>query len=438
MNSNVWLPLCRPDDEKIKIISGDRIYLTDVRGKTYIDANSGLWNVPLGYSNPDIKKNILEQLEKIGYVNACEFSNESSSELADLLKQLHHEKIDKIVFTCTGSESVELAIKLIRKYASMGKKPFKRDIAIIQNSYHGSYYGSMSCSSYDAQEREGYSPLVEGIRELSLPFCACGESGSTTENCTKEMQEQLEKELELYGECLGGIIIEPILGSAGVIPLPYWYLKRLVDFAHERDLLIVFDEVATGFGRTGSMFYYQQYDFKPDIITMSKGINNGILPLGAVAVSEKVTNRFREKGELLFHLSTQNGNALSCAAGVATIEELLKNDKAILKQVEDRAIYFRKNFDQRIKKEFSEIFDLRGKGLMFAIELANKDTGIRISQVKLLKTVELLKKNGVILEWSYIENVTSCLVLFLPFIIHECEIDQLLEKMRKVFRRILN
>lgn len=229
LNSNIWLPLCRPDDEKIKITSGERIYLTDIRGKTYIDANSGLWNVPLGYSNAAIKKEITNQLEKISYVNACEFSSERSSELADLLKQLHHEKIEKIVFTCTGSESVELAIKLIRKYASMGKDIFKRDIAIVQNSYHGSYYGSMSCSSYDAQEREGYFPLVEGIRELSLPFCTCWGFGNTTK-CTREMQQQLEKELELYGESLGGIIVEPILGSAGVIPLPYWYLKRLLYF----------------------------------------------------------------------------------------------------------------------------------------------------------------------------------------------------------------
>ena len=438
MGNNIWLPLCRPDDEKIKIVSGDRIYLTDVRGKTYIDANSGLWNVPLGYSNPDIKSYITAQLDKISYVNACEFSNEQASELADMLRQMHHDKIDKIAFTCTGSESVELAIKLIRKYASMGEKPFKRDIAIIQNSYHGSYYGSMSCSSYDAQEREGYAPLVEGIRELSVPFCNCWEFNSVTENGAGELQERLDRELELYEESLGGIVIEPILGSAGVIPLPGWYLKRLTDFAHERDILIVFDEVATGFGRTGSMFYYQQYGFQPDIVTMSKGINNGILPLGAVAVSEKVTDRFREKGELLFHLSTKNGNALSCAAGVATMKEYLRNDKAILKQVKNLASYFRKNFEKKIKSEFSEIFDIRGKGLMFAVELADKDTGIRIPQAKLLKIVELLKKNGVVLEWSYIENVTSCLVLFLPFIIHECEIDQLLEKMRKVFRRVLN
>ena len=437
MKKCIWHPLCRPDEEKIKIASGNGIYITDVRGKTYMDANSGLWNVSLGYSNKSINSKVSSQIQKISYVNACEFNTEVAEELATLLKSIHHKKIETIVFTCTGSESVELTMKLMRKYASMGKNPYKRDIAIIKNSYHGSYYGSMSCSSYDGEERMGYVPLVEGIHELSLPFCTCCKSDNVSESCTKKMKEQLESELEAFGDCLGGIILEPILGSAGVIPLPYWFIKRLVDYANEKDILIAFDEVATGFGRTGTLFYYQRLGFEPDIITMSKGINNGMLPLGAVAVSDKIVNRFRDKGEILFHLSTQNGNALSCAAGIATVNELLKDDRSILNRIEALSAYFQNHFETLIGNDFNQIIELRRCGLMFAVELGCKDTGKRLPQKELLKIVALLKKSGVILEWRYIENVTSCLVLFLPFIIHECEIDQLLHKLKNVFKRIL-
>lgn len=438
MSRDIWYPLSKPEDERITIRKAEGIYLYDNRGKRYMDANSGLWNVPLGYSNLAVRQQVAEQLQQVSYVNACEFGNDASLELADLLKELHHKGISKMIYTCTGSEAVEVAIKLIRKYASLGSNPQKREIAIIKNSYHGSYYGSMSCSDYDGQERAGYGPLISGIRELSMPFCTCCRSGQASEECTRRMKERLEGELQECKENLAGIILEPVLGSAGVIPLPEWYIKRIEEFAGENDVLTVFDEVATGFGRTGSMFCYQQYGVEPDMITMSKGINNGMLPMGAVAVSEKIAERFQNKNELIFHLSTQNGNALCCAAAIATLGELQKNNQELIQQAQKRGSYFKDKFEKEILTQFAQVFDLRCQGMMFAIELSDKDTKNRMKFAELLKLVELLKKNGVILEWSYIEKVTSCLVLFLPFIIEECEIDELLEKLKKSFRKLIS
>ena len=150
MNNDTWYPLCRPDDGRIQIRSAEGIYLYDIRGKKYIDANSGLWNVPLGYSNVSLKDKLVEQLDKIQYVNACEFSTEEADQLSAILKAIHHDQIEKIVYTCTGSESVELSIKFIRKYASLKNK--RKNIAVLQHSYHGSYYGSCLLYTSDAAD----------------------------------------------------------------------------------------------------------------------------------------------------------------------------------------------------------------------------------------------------------------------------------------------
>lgn len=435
MNNDTWYPLCRPDDGRIQIRSAEGIYLYDIRGKKYIDANSGLWNVPLGYSNVSLKDKLVEQLDKIQYVNACEFSTEEADQLSAILKAIHHDQIEKIVYTCTGSESVELSIKFIRKYASLKNK--RKNIAVLQHSYHGSYYGSMSCSDYDGREREGYGPLLLGIKELSLPFCSCCRSNAVSEVCEQKMKQRLEQELEDFGDSLAGIIIEPVLGSGGVITLPEWYVHRIDIYAKEHDILIAFDEVATGFGRTGKMFCYQHYNIKPDIITMSKAMNNGILPIGAVAVSKKIVEQFRKHKEFIFHLSTQNGNALCCAAAIAAINEIQKDNGALLDHAQEMGHYFYNKIENDFMEKYSRIFDIRRCGMMFAIDFLESDMQKKMGYGDLINMVTLLKKYGVITEWSYIENVTSCIVLFLPYIIEVAQIDMLLEKLELTFKRII-
>lgn len=437
MSENVWYPLSRPSSDKICIRHAEGIHLYDNRGKEYIDANSGLWNVSLGYRNGAVRARIQEQLEQFCYINPCEFESETSTELAILLKSLLHEDIDKIMYTCTGSEAVELVIKLIRKYASLGPTPQRNGIAIMKHSYHGSYYGSMSCSSYDGQERMGYGPLLGEIYELDLPFCSCCKVQEVSGACTQKMKETLQEEFDRFGDKLAGILLEPVLGSAGVIPLPQWYIETVFEYAGQHNILVAFDEVATGFGRTGEMFCYEKMGIKPDLIMMSKGINNGALPIGAVAVGRKITERFRQKDEFIFHLSTQNANALSCAAGVATIHELIKDSRKLLSDLKEKSQYFEGLFQREILGEFMQVFDFRNSGMMFAVDLQNRQKTKRLPMQELLKLVELLKKNGVIMEWSYIEKVTSCLVIFLPFVISEEEMQELVLRVKKSFRRML-
>ncbi|MCR5194720.1 MAG: aspartate aminotransferase family protein [Pseudobutyrivibrio sp.] len=434
MSKAVWYPLSTPEEDKIKIDRAEGIHLFDKRQKEYIDANSGLWNVPLGYSNEAIKKALYTQVEKFSYVNPCECESEASEELGNLLKGLLHEDIDKIIYACSGSEAIEIAIKLIRKYSDLKRKSNANGIAVLQHSYHGSYYGSMSCSNYDGTEREGYGPLLSGIYELKLPFEKDYIKTSHSEDWKINQEKELELELENLKGKISGIIFEPILGSAGVIRLPKWYIDKIDEFARENDVIIVCDEIATGFCRTGSMFAYEEYGIKPDIITMSKGINNGTLPLAAIAVGRKITKEFSDK--FLFHLSTQNANALCCATAQATIKELIDGD--YVNTVKEKSKFFKELFNDEIGNEFSQVYDLRSEGMMFAVELRDKEGNETLPFYDLIKLVELIKKNGVISEWSCIDGLSTCLVMLLPYVITDVEMYEVIKRIKKSLLRIIN
>ena len=437
MSKNVWYPLSRPDEGKLHIASASSIHLFDSRGKRYLDANSGLWNVPLGYDNGPVKEAIANQLDRFCYINPCEFESDASEEFGDELKSILHPGIDKIVYTCSGSECLELMIKLIRKYASFSENPGRNAIAVVRNSYHGSYYGSMSLSSYDGGERNGYGQLLEGIYELSLPFNADCRQKEYPADAEEEMKKTLKRELEIFGVNLAGIILEPILGSAGVIPLPDWYVQEIKSYADEHGILIGFDEVATGFGRSGEMFCYEKLGIEPDLISMSKGINNGALPLGAVGVSKRITDRFRENDGMIFHLSTQNANALSCAAGISVVRQLKANDRELLKTAGAAGDLFENRFRNEIMSGFGQIFDLRREGMMFAVELRDKNGRDILPFDKLYKLVFLIRRNGIITEWSCIDTVSSCLVMFLPFVITADDIEELIIGLKNSFERMI-
>lgn len=427
---DLWSPLTQPGEERLQINKAEGIYIYDQYGRKYIDANSGLWNVPLGYSNTFINEAINMQLMQVGYVNSCEFVNESSVRLAGMLKELHVSCIDKIVLTCTGSESIDLIIKFIRKYHALKWNFKKYKIAVLNFSYHGSYYGSMSCSNYDGNLRAGYAPLLDGIITLSIPNCRGEDLGDEEK---KNVICTLHEELEKANDELGGVILEPILGSAGVFILPDWYLYEIQEYAAKHDILVAYDEVATGFGRTGNMFRYEAFNIKPDLIAMSKGMNNGILPIGAVGVSKKIVSVFEDKKEIIFHLSTQNGNPVCCASAIATIELLTSQNNAILSQVNKKNIYFMRKFYDNVTSECNRIWTVRNSGLMFAVELTEKDGCVPLAFRKLIKYAECLRKYSLVIEWSYIEDITSCIILFLPFIIEEDEINKIIT----IFQRSL-
>ena len=430
MDSRLWSPLSLSNQVRPRMVKAEGVYLFDENDDKYIDLNSGLWNVNIGYSNPEVTNAVCKQVKQLQYLNPYEFSSDSAETLSNLIIENLPSNMEKCIFTCTGSESNELAIKIIRKYHSLKLNSQKNTIACIKHSYHGSYYGAMSLSSYDREMTCGYGPLLANFIELSLPFSRNDDEKGVSKVYINTLKEELLK----YKDILAGIVIEPILGSAGVVALPDNWLNYLIEFCHENDILVVFDEVATGFGRTGNMFYSEKFVCQPDMICLSKGINNGVLPLGALGVSKKISSLFEQHKEIVFHLSTQNCNPICCESAIASINVLKNNNCEILCGVTAKGELFENLFTSELSNCLL-FHSVRRVGLMIAIEL-NEIDGQPLEFENLMLLRNGIFKKRLIVEWSWIKNVTSCLVLFPSFIMSENIISEVVKVVSSEIKKL--
>ncbi|WP_042142084.1 daptide-type RiPP biosynthesis aminotransferase [Paucisalibacillus sp. EB02] len=416
-----------------EIIRGEGIYIQDTQGKVYIDGISGLWNVSMGYGNPKIREAIINQLDEIPYVNPIQHSNPTTVRFAELLLELVPENIVNVVYTCTGSESTELAIKIARKYNQLRSRPHKNKIATLDLSYHGTYYGSMSISGVDRVISEDYGPNLTGM--LFLPTPVKKYPNKDNSNTLEEIEEELHNIFNREGQNIAALIMEPVLGSGGSIPLPIEYVQMLKEFCQEHDILLVIDEVATGFGRTGKMFGFEHFNIEPDLICLSKGINNGYLPLGATLISNKIYEAFADQNTQIDHLSTQNGNPLACAAGIGTLQ--LINDTTLLNHVTNIGEYLRSEIHHTLydHKNYSEI---RGKGLMMGIELVkNKKSYDCLSYENISELVQIFTQKGLIVYPFYNHPRTTGIHLFPPFTLTKEEADEIVMIIKKVFNQVI-
>lgn len=420
----------RLGDEITSLAAGEGIYVQDTNGKIYIDGISGLWNVSLGYRHPGIRQAILEQLDALPYVNPVDYSNPVTLQFAEKLLQLTPDNLTKVAFTCTGSESVELAIKLMRKYHHLRHQPQKNVIAVLDKSYHGSYYGSMSASGIDQEISESYGPKVPGFLFHPVPVCRHCTPGNIAGDCLSRQLDQLEALFAREGHVMAGFMLEPIIGSGGIIPIPEAYLQRLKELCLEHDVLLAFDEVATGMGRTGKMFAFEYSGVTPDILCLSKGINSGYLPLGATLFSEAIQQAFALAGSHIEHLSTQNGNPVACAAGIATLEAL--EQPGMLETISARGQLLRSALDQALQGN-PLYLEVRGKGLMTGVALRSRHSAEECLPPELLADiVGKLKRRGLIVYPFHTPGLTSGFHLFPPFIIKEEEVLEIVSIVRKV------
>lgn len=416
-------------EKYLTITEGDGIYIKDLNGKSYIDAMSGLWNVSLGYKNKVIDEAIIQQLGKVPFVNMVNHTNPTTIKFADKLIELMPERLNKLLFTCTGSESVELAIKLSRQYFYLKGYTNKNKVFALNLSYHGTYYASMSVSGIDQHLTKGYSPRVSGIEFLDTPYRPNYEDRvQHLHNKLKELELIFEKE----ADSMAAVIIEPILGSAGIIPLPISYIEKIKELCETHNVLLIFDEVATGFGRTGYLFDFQRIGVVPDILCLSKGINNGYIPLGATVISDKIVQQYMASQMHFEHLSTQNGNPLACAAGIATLEVLVNGD--LLNSIRNKGAYLVEKL-QKVLSTLDCVNEVRGQGLMVGIELRAKGNKEELlDSIRLQSIMDALKILG-LLAYPFKTECTSGFSLFLPYIIKIEEIDQVIRIIEKVLKR---
>jgi acetylornithine/N-succinyldiaminopimelate aminotransferase len=374
----------------ILLVRGKGTRLWDAEGKEYFDFVSGLAVCNLGHCHPKVVKAIQEQAEKLIHVSNFYYI-EPQIQLAALLCK--HSFADKVFFCNSGAEANEGAIKLARKYAKEKSGENRYEIITMEQSFHGRTLATLTATAQEKYHK-GFDPLVPGFRYV--PF-------NDVESLKRAINEKT---------C--AVMLEPIQGEGGVRVPREGYLKAVREICDEKGLLLIFDEVQVGMGRTGRLFAYEHENVKPDLMTLAKSLAGGV-PIGALLIRKGIAEAF-QPGD---HASTFGGNPLATAAGVAALRAIL--EEGMLENCQKVGDYFLSRLGE-MKKRFPFIREVRGKGLILGMEL-EMEGGFVVK--------EMMKR-------GFLINCTMGNVLrFLPpLIITKEEVDRMFEALEEVFKNI--
>ncbi|MEM7302072.1 MAG: aminotransferase class III-fold pyridoxal phosphate-dependent enzyme [Pseudomonadota bacterium] len=369
---NHWMPFTANRDFKAnpRIVTGAKgIRLTDHKGGSVLDGSSGLFCTPLGHGREDIADAVRDQLLQTDYVAPFQLGHSGSFELASLVSRILPDEFNHVFFTNSGSESIDTALKMVMAYHRAKGDGQRVRMVSRERAYHGVNIGGVSLSGM-VKNRETFSgvmPNVVCMRHTWNPeerfVKGQPESGA-------ELAEDLSRMIETYGaSTIAACFVEPVAGSTGCLPPPKGYLERLREICTENGILLVFDEVITGFGRLGKPFAAQVFGVTPDIITMAKALTNGCQPMGAVGVRDEIystiTEASPENAIEFFHGYTYSGHPAACAAGIVTQKAFTEeghfdNAAAIMDDFQDKVMEL---------KDLDIVYDVRTCGLMSAVEI---------------------------------------------------------------------
>ncbi|MHB0946634.1 MAG: adenosylmethionine--8-amino-7-oxononanoate transaminase [Sedimentisphaerales bacterium] len=372
----VWI-----EDEPIVIESGDGFYLIDTEGNRYIDGVSSLWCNVHGHRVKKIDDAIRAQLDKIAHSTLLGLAQRQSIELAEKLIRIAPKNLKKVFYSDSGATSVEIALKIAYQY--WRNQGIKRDKFIaLGQSYHGDTIGSVSVGGMELFHSI-FKPMLFETFFAPSPFPYL--FGGTADECKKLSLDKIEDLLKKHSGNIAAIIVEPLVqGAAGIIVHPAGFLKAVSDLTKKYNVLLIADEVATGFGRTGRMFACEIENVEPDIMCSAKGITGGYLPLAATLTTQKIFDAFLAEPKdfkTFFHGHTYTGNALACAAAIANLE--LFEENKIIESLPAKIDLIREYLNKMVKLPF--IGDVRQCGLMAGIEIVqNKTTKQSFAYEKLI------------------------------------------------------
>ncbi|MDY6349080.1 MAG: adenosylmethionine--8-amino-7-oxononanoate transaminase [Selenomonas sp.] len=391
-------------------------WLYDIHGKKYLDIVSSWWANLLGHCNPEINEAIKEQLDSLEHVIFANFSHRPAIELAERLAEITPDRINKFHFNDNGSSSVEAALKMCFQFYHQTGKPEKQRFMCLTEGYHGETIGALSVGSMDLFAKM-YQPMMMDNIHVQAPDCYRCPYGKDREHCACECFEHAEKAFAEHAHETAAVIVEPLLqGSAGMRIYPPLYLKKLRALCDKYDVKLIADEIATGFGRTGTMFACEQAGISPDVMTISKGLTGGYLPMSVTCVSDEIYDAFYAdygEGKAFPHSHTYAGNPIGCATALA-VQKIMK-EQHILETAAENA----KWLTAELSKAFAHhpnVGEIRHIGLIHAIELvkdpetkepldAKKRTGYAIYK-KALERGLVLRPLGDILYFNPPLNIT--------------------------------
>ncbi|MBU0952291.1 MAG: adenosylmethionine--8-amino-7-oxononanoate transaminase [Elusimicrobia bacterium] len=424
----IWHPFTQMQDyEKEKPIiieEGKGSYIKDTDGKRYLDGVSSLWVNVHGHRKKELDESIRKQLNRVAHSTLLGLGNIPSIELAKKLIEIAPKGLKKVFYSDSGSTAVEIALKMAFQYCQQTGQKKKTKFISFVNAYHGDTVGSVSVGGMDLFHKI-YKPLLFNTIKLNAPYCYKCHLGLNYPNCKLKCVNELENTLKKQHREIAGLIIEPLIqGAAGMLTQPQGYIRKVRELCTKYSVLMLADEVATGFGRTGKMFACEHENISPDIMCVAKSITGGYLPLAATLTTQEIYNGFlgdSSEQKTFFHGHTYTGNPLACAVAIASLE-LYKKEKLISK------LHSKISFLRNELKRFNQLEhagDIRQQGMMVGIELVKDKTtkkeygweekiGIRV--------VNEARKHGVILR-----PLGSVIVLMPPLNISTKELKTLLD-----------
>ena len=366
MREHLWPPFTQMQGiAPIIMDHAEGAVVTDIHGKDYIDAFASLWTVNVGHGRQEIFDAISEQAKKLAIYHIFQIANEPTIKLAAKVAEHMPGDLNHVFFTQGGGESVETAVKIARQYWRNKGKGTKFMVMFRDRSYHGTTMTSTSAQGLTVN-RQKFEPLLPGFIKLGAPYCYRCAWSQTYGECKMECARQVEQEIAFYGpENVGTMLGETMIGTGGVIPPPAEYWPMVCEIAKANDVLVINDEVITGFGRSGTWFASQQFGSDTDLVTMAKGLTSGYLPLGAVGARDHVYEAFLGgPGEAFMSGATFHGHPLCSAAGLANMA-ILEREK-LVDRCAEVGPYLQEGLKTLLKHPI--VGDVRGVGMVAGIE----------------------------------------------------------------------
>jgi beta-alanine--pyruvate transaminase len=424
-----WMPFTanRQFKDAPRLFSGaSGMYYRTPDGRQVLDGTAGLWCVNAGHGRPEIAEAVHRQLLDLDYAPPFQMGHPGAFELSARLARLAPAGLDRVFFANSGSESVDTALKIAFAYHRAKGQGQRTKLIGRERGYHGVGFGGVSAGGLVNNRR--MFPTLPGVDHLSHTHLATNAFSVGQPEHGADLADELERLANLHGgETIAAVIVEPVAGSGGVLPPPKGYLERLRALCDKHGILLIFDEVITGFGRTGAPFASQRLGVTPDLMTTAKGVTNGVVPMGAVFVNRQIHDAFMQgppEAIEFFHGYTYSGHPVACAAGLATLD-IYAREGLLTRALELEGVFAEALHGLR---DAPHVTDIRNFGLMGAIDLAprpGKPGGRGYDMlVGALGHGALVRASGDTLAFSP------------PLIVSEAQIGELFDTVRAVLQTI--
>lgn len=430
-----FVPLQMHQQKGVPIfVKGQGVYLWDTEGKRYIDGLASLWNVHVGHGRKEINRAVAAQMEKLAFApTLIGPTSVPTVQLATKLVKIAPKGLSRVIFTSGGSEANETVIRLVRAYWKAKGQPRKTKFVSLNQGYHGSSSGAAVLGGIPVFNKQ-MEPGMPGMLHMARPYCYRCELGKTYPSCKVDCATELERIIQREGaETVGAFIAEPVQGVGGVIVPPAEWLPKIREICSRHNILMVCDEVITGFGRTGAMFASTGAGVTPDILVSAKGVTSGYLPLGVVLFKDEIFQAFLASSDeyAFWHGYTYTGHPTVCAAGLANLQ-IIEREKLVQK-AREQGKYLQKRLADLL--ELPIVGDIRGKGLMAAVEIVKDKATKEMFPVELRiawKVWEKALAKGVITRVAGANNIALCP----PLVITREQIDELVAALRSAIEEV--